>query len=185
MNTFALHTATEAFAGHLSEVTSGDLGFPTPCEGWDVGDLYRHVLDENARFGVAVSGALAPPDDPDGALEAAYRRTARFMETAFAEALDPGLLREVAGIIGPRSIHDLYEMQLCDTVIHTWDLTRATGFECEVDDDVADLVLRRMEQIPDTARGEGMAFAVVRAPLEPGDSTLDRIVRLSGRIPRP
>ncbi|CAM3450681.1 maleylpyruvate isomerase N-terminal domain-containing protein [Isoptericola cucumis] len=122
MNTSALHTATEAFATSLSEVTAGDLDLPTPCEGWDVGDLYRHVLDE---------------------------------------------------------------MQLCDTVIHTWDLARATGLECEVDDDVADLVLRRMEQIPDTARGEGMAFAVVRAPLEPGDSTLDRIVRLSGRIPRP
>lgn len=200
MNTVALHAATEALATYLSEVTAGDLAFPTPCEGWDVGDLYRHLLEENIRFGVAVTGDRAAPGDlagllnassagrgahPDIALEAAYRRTASFMEKAFASTADPDQLREVAGIAGPRTIHDLYEMQLCDTVIHTWDLTRATGFECEVDDVVARAVLRRMELVPDAARGKGKAFGPVRGTSDPGHSVLERIVLLSGRTLEP
>ncbi|MGH3587249.1 MAG: TIGR03086 family metal-binding protein [Pseudonocardia sp.] len=196
MDTSTLHATTEAFASYLSEVTPGDLAFATPCEGWDVSDLYRHMLVENVHFGLAVTGDHDAPDElihtmtapasesrahSDGALEARYRRSASFMEEAFASATDPHQMREVAGASGYRTIHDLYEMQLCDTVIHTWDLTRAIGFTYEADSEVADTVLRLLEALPDAARGGGEAFGPVRSSVNQDHSVLERIILLSGR----
>ena len=105
------------------------------------------------------------------------------MEDAFASTDDESQVREVPGVPGARSIHDLYGMQLCDTVIHTWDLARALGFEWEVDPTVAALVLRRLELLPGSARGTGKAFGHVRHAVTPDRSTLERILILSGRTP--
>ncbi|SKC69010.1 TIGR03086 family metal-binding protein [Krasilnikoviella flava] len=192
MDTFALHTTTETLAAYLSEVAPGDLVLATPCEGWDVGDLYRHLLTENAHFGLAVAHAGdgqagVPPDPSDGVdppareLDAAYRRTAAFMERAFAATGDPARTCRVPGVPGDRSIHDLYEMQLCDTVIHTWDLAHAIGLGYDPDPEIAELVLRRLESVPDSARGRDRAFGQVQSPLDRASNTLERLIVLSGR----
>jgi len=198
MDTSVLHTATEAFAALVSEVTPGDLAAPTPCEGWDVADLYRHVVTENVHFGRAVSGtegASSDLDRPPGldrvgpawpGLETTYRRTAGLMERAFAAVSDPEQPRPVPGVPGERTVADLYEMQLCDTVIHTWDLARALGLGLEdedVDPALAQRVLRRMQAVPDTSRGPGRAFAEVRREARPGAGVLEQIILLSGRTP--
>ncbi|MFD6177868.1 MULTISPECIES: TIGR03086 family metal-binding protein [unclassified Isoptericola] len=196
MDTSALHTATEAFAALVSEVTPGDLAAPTPCEGWDVADLYRHVVTENVHFGQAVAGTEGAPSDleqPPGldrvgpawpGLETTYRRTAGLMERAFADVTDPEQRRPVPGVRGERAVADLYEMQLCDTVIHTWDLARALGLEDDdVDPALAQRVLRRMQAGPDTSRGPGRAFAEVRGAARPGAGVLEQIILLSGRTP--
>lgn len=196
MDTTALHTLTEDFAAYLSELTPGDLTATTPCAGWDVDDLYRHVLEENARFGRAVAGAGGAPGDappepapsaPDtGArpwrgLDEDYRRTAAFMEHAFAAVTDTARTCRVPGVPGERTVHDLYEMQLCDTLIHTWDLARATGFGYEPDPGIARTVLRRLESVPDSARGSDRAFGAIQGAPDPAASVLERIVVLSGR----
>ncbi|MFE6971415.1 TIGR03086 family metal-binding protein [Isoptericola sp. NPDC057653] len=196
MDTSALHTATEAFAALASEVTPGDLAASTPCEGWDVADLYRHVVTENIHFGQAVAGTEGASSDPLRlpaldrvgpawpGLETSYRRTADLMERAFAAATDATQRRAVPGVPGERTVEDLYEMQLCDTVIHTWDLARALdlGYD-DVDATLAQRVLRRMQAVPDTARGPGRAFAEVRSGARPGAGPLEQIVVLSGRTP--
>jgi len=196
MDVSALHTLTEEFAAYLSEVTAGDLSAPTPCEGWDVGHLYRHMIEENVHFGLAASGADHVPADveslrsvaasasaalPPYALETSYRRTSSFMGDAFARVADAEGLRRVPGVPGERTVHDLYEMQLCDTLIHTWDLAHALGLGYDPEPEIAGVVLRRMESVPESARGPGRAFGEVQSPVDRAASTLDRIVVLSGR----
>lgn len=192
MDTSALHTVTETFAAYLSELTPGDLATATPCTGWDINDLYQHMLQENVHFGLAVADAHdAPPDllpedstsaaAPRHALDADYRRTAAYMEGAFAAAAEPTQTRQVPGIPGARTIHELYEMQLCDTVIHTWDLTRAVGVSYEGDPAIVQTVLRRLEQLPDSARGADKSFGDIQGSAEPGNTDLERVVLLSGR----
>lgn len=198
MDTSALHTVTETFASYLSEVTAGDLAFPTPCAGWNVNGLYHHMLEENVHFGLAITGDHDAPADPvnvvnasysgnatrrEHTLDASYRRTATYMERAFASTTDESQIRQVPGVPGSRSIHDLYEMQLCDTVIHTWDLTRSIGFEYDVEPEIAATVLRRLELLPDSARGDDKAFGHIHSSADQGHSALERIVLLSGRIP--
>ncbi|MEL7975239.1 TIGR03086 family metal-binding protein [Isoptericola sp. F-RaC21] len=180
MDTSALHAVTETFASYLSELVPGDLSFATPCEGWDVGDLHRHMLEENVHFGRAVGGSDLT-GAPSHGLDEEYRRTAAFMEHAFATVADATQTRQVPGVPGPRTVQDLYEMQLCDTVIHTWDLAHATGLPYAPEPQVARTVLRRMEAVPGSARGPGRAFAEVPEQPGPATSALGRILLLSGR----
>jgi uncharacterized protein (TIGR03086 family) len=191
MNVSALQAATDELAAYLSEVTAGDLGLPTPCEGWRVADLYEHLLHENLAFAAGVAGSGAAPLEAEwrvpgvpgldgGGFDRSYRRTARTMLAAFAavEAEEP---REVAGVPGALPAGVLLEMQLCDTVIHTWDLARAIGLEFEPDAATAARVLRLMTALPDTARGEGGPFGAAVAPEDEGVDDFQRAIQLSGR----
>jgi hypothetical protein len=73
-------------------------------------------------------------------------------------------------------------MQIADTVIHTWDLTRSIGMDYVPQQEIADLVLRRMSSIPGAARGAGKPFGSAReAPDVAQPTRLDRILLLSGR----
>ena len=197
MNVSLLHAVTEEFAAYLSEVTDADFERPTPCTGWTVGDLCHHVVEENAKFGHAVSGLRvpfaataeslqaddqAPPRLSGREVEAVYRASARYMEDAFARVDDPEQPRQVAGVPGERRVADLYEMQLTDTLIHTWDLTRSVELDYTHQPEVAELVLNRMRSVPDSARGEGRPFRAARTVPDAAElTTLDRIVLLSGR----
>ena len=184
MSIETLHTVTEEFASHLSAVTDDDLKRPTPCVGWSVGDLYEHVVEENAKFGHAVSGRPVPQGATvgGGGLEDVYRESARYMEQAFAANEDPERLREVAGVPGARRVVELLMMQIADTVIHTWDLTQGLGLEYEPRPEIAELVLRLMHMVPDEARGEGKAFSDISVTSDAEQlSTLDRLLLLSGR----
>lgn len=198
MNITSLQAVTEDLASYLSEVTDGDLSASTPCACWTVGDLYQHLVDENNAFGQAIGGRSIPPtatteyrDSQEfqltrvygGGFEEIYRHSARYMEEAFAAIDDPGECREVAGIPGMRSVAELLEMQIADTVIHTWDLARAIGFDYTPQPDIADLVLRRMQAVPAVARGEGKPFGAALEEPQPEAhmTTLDRLLLLSGR----
>jgi uncharacterized protein (TIGR03086 family) len=197
MNSATLHAVTEDLASFLSEVTDGDLSFPTPCAGWTVGDLYRHIIEENGKFGRAVSGRpvpapataayrdseeFAPFRSQGTGYEEIYRASAGYMESAFDEIDDPRQQRQVEGVPGPRPVAELLGMQIADTLIHTWDLARSIDLEYVPRPDVAELVLGRMQAVPAMARGEGRPFAAIR---ETGDaeglSVLDRLLLLSGR----
>jgi uncharacterized protein (TIGR03086 family) len=181
MNIAILHTVTEEFASYLSAVTDDDLKRPTPCVGWSVGDLYEHVVEENTKFGHAISGLPIPQGATSG-LDEIYRESARYMERAFAANEDPEQLGEVAGVPGMHRVADLLKMQVADMLIHTWDLTQGLGLDYEPQPEIAELVLRLMQMVPHAARGEGKAFGHIPAIADVEQlSVLDRLLLLSGR----
>jgi uncharacterized protein (TIGR03086 family) len=192
-----LRTVTEEFASYLSEVTDGDLRFPTPCTGWTMGDLCQHAVEENGKFGHAVSGLPVPRDATaeywsggelkgsrmlGGGFEVVYRASARYMESAFGRVDDPAQARQLAGVPGLRPVAEILEMQVADTLIHTWDLARSLGFPYSPREDIAELALRRMRALPAVARGKGKAFAEVRTSPDASQLTvLDQLLLYSGR----
>jgi uncharacterized protein (TIGR03086 family) len=197
MNTATLHAVTEDLASFLSEITDGDLSFPTPCTGWTVGDLYRHLIEENGRFGYGVSGKPIPfnakaeyrdsdefePSRSQGTgYEEIYRTSAGYMESAFDEVDDAQQAREVEGVPGARPIAQLLGMQIADTLIHTWDLARSIDLEFVPRPEIADFVLERMRELPPVARGAGKPFGEAREAADAEKlSTLDQLLLLSGR----
>lgn len=197
MNTVMLRTVTEELASYLSEVTDGDLSFPTPCTGWTIGDLYQHVVEENGTFGHAVSGLPVPRDATveyrsgeelkssrmlGEGFEVVYRASARYMESAFDRVDDPAQACQLEGVPGLCPVAEALKMQVADTLIHTWDLARSLGFPYSPQEDIAELVLRRMRALPAAARGEGKAFAEVRTSPEASQLTiLDQLLLHSGR----
>lgn len=146
MDVIALHSVTEDLAAYISEATVSELGCPTPFRSWDLGELYLHLMEQNARIGSGIrgSGDVSPaPARTDrttlsasanlygGGFEEPYRRTARVMENAFASITDPREVRSVAGIPGDHTIAELYEMQIRDALTHTRNVAQALGLDYE------------------------------------------------------
>lgn len=112
-------------------------GDPTPCEGWTVRDLVRHLVDSQHQFLglVGIPADDAPPfeQDPRAAWAAARNR--------LQAALDDSATATSSfdGFDGPTTLERAVERFIClDLVVHRWDLARATGQDERIEpDDVA------------------------------------------------
>ncbi|WP_072806825.1 maleylpyruvate isomerase family mycothiol-dependent enzyme [Rhodococcoides yunnanense] len=162
MDVSTLHTVTENLAEWLSEVTQGDLRQPTPVPAQDVGDLYLHLIDRNIVIAAGLTHEAVPKrlqSDPirrsaldtpiylhGGGLEERYRQTARRMESAFASVSSAELRYCIDGV--DLEAGAVYEKQISETVIHTWDLGQAMGFDYRPDDEVARRILTTLQEPP-------------------------------------
>jgi uncharacterized protein (TIGR03086 family) len=203
MDTQLLARATRGFAEVLGQVRPGHADLPSPCAGWSVRALIGHVVSEYYVFGTAVAqsqpaDSTRPENDstqPDNAerlagtapLEGtavlgAYRDSSHFLLAGFAEVPDGAPPVAVPGLPGERPPADLYEMQIADTLIHTWDLATAIGAPITPDPEVLELALRRMRQVPEQARGDGRPFGAALVPAA-DTAPLDTLLRLAGRDP--
>lgn len=189
MDTSTLHTATEELAALLSEVTQGDLEHRT-CASRDVGDLYLHLIDQNLRVAVAIASETVSKShrtDPmdrralgaaldlhGGGLDVGYRQTAQLMENAFASVTAGHRLCRMDGFQEDVEVAALYEMQVSNSVIHTWDIAQAMGFSYQPALDVAWRVLKTMLSMPADTPGNG-------APSLDDSDVFGCVLTLSGR----
>jgi uncharacterized protein (TIGR03086 family) len=190
MNADVLERATRDFAAVLAAVDDGQAGLPTPCAGWSVADLIDHVIAENGAFARALPSQASPAtDEASGSIaadseswERSYRQSAQYLVQRFAGVEDDEARVRVAGVAGERPVRALYQMQVADTLIHTWDLAAAAGLDFDADPTVLDLALIAMRQVPEQARGAGKPFGPAREGAA-DSSGLEELLRLSGRDP--
>ncbi len=114
----------------LVDSTSPDqYAAPTPCTDWTVRDLLIHLIAGNVKYveiGRGKEWARGAPDvlldDDPGAM---YRRTMDAMLEAWEQtgALD----RETALPVGRGRAELALYLHLGETLVHGWDLARATG----------------------------------------------------------
>lgn len=190
MDISTLHAVTEELAALLSEVTHGDLGHRTPCASRDVGDLYLHLIDQNIRVAAAIAsetvsrGHQTDPTDRAalgtsldfyrGGLEVGYRQTAQIMENAFASVTASTRLCRMDGLHEDVEVVALYEMQVSNSVIHTWDIAQALGFSYQPAPEVAWRILRTIVSRPAGAPGN-------KAASLNGSNAFGCVLMLSGR----
>lgn len=160
---------------YLSEVTQGDLQRATAIPTRDVGDLYLHLLEQNLSIAAAVANnAPPPPGQGDtmtretlpasvnlhgGGLEEHYRRTARAVENAFISVDITTWSCRAAG--APIDIDTLYERQISDTILHTWDLAHAMELPYRPNAEIARRVLRTLQE-PAPEDAEAVWVSVLR-----------------------
>jgi uncharacterized protein (TIGR03086 family) len=116
---------SSGFTERLEGVGPDQWTLSTPCEEWTVQDLASHVIDTQRRV-LGLLGAPASPADPDGDLLAQWAEAS----TALLDAVsDPARCDiEVQAFAGPTRFSNLVgDLACADTVVHTWDLARATG----------------------------------------------------------
>jgi uncharacterized protein (TIGR03086 family) len=183
--------AVEASVELVSRVTAGDLGRPTPCAGWTLGELLAHMTVQHRGFAAAAAGRGADPDvwrpgPPAADPVAAYAEAAGVVLAAFA---DDGVLErefalpEIATAMtfpGRQAI----AFHLVDYVVHGWDVARCLGVGHHLDPGVLAVALKVARAVPaGPSRLEpGAAFGPeVAAPAQAGP--LDQIVALLGRSP--
>ncbi|GEP35096.1 hypothetical protein NSZ01_28640 [Nocardioides szechwanensis] len=142
---------------------------PTPCQGWDVERLIRHLVATPGKFAAMVRG-----EQPDWATDPPV---AGDPAAAFRTAADD--LIHLWHQQGDATDERAADMQTAELAVHTWDLARATGQSAELDESVADRGLALMADglTPDN-RGDAFAEEVEA----PDDAPVyHRLAAFSGR----
>lgn len=179
----------------VAVVTPNDLQRPTPCDGWNLGQLLAHMTVQHRGFAAAARGdgadsarwdtttvADAVAVDPSGT----YAAAAAAVLDAFA---DDGVLAASFALpeFGPGAAFpgaQAIGFHFVDYVVHGWDVARAVEAPFTLPDDVIAAVLPLVFAVPDgdLRTTPGSPFAPAVAFCEPV-SDLDRALLHLGRSP--
>ncbi|MFG2004926.1 TIGR03086 family metal-binding protein [Spirillospora sp. NPDC048911] len=169
-----------ALIGHdVALIADSALTRPTPCEGWTVADLLRHM---NERHDAVAQTMLGPLGEEDDDPRADFARIAARWSVAL-QTTGPTLNLPSRG---PVSTEWVLGVHVVDMLVHRWDLARALQVPLTVPAalEQAALPLARANTAPGSPLNQpGGAY---RPPFgeDPANSEMDTIVALLGRDPR-
>ena len=144
----------EGFSARVDGIADDQWDSPTPCELWTVRDLVGHVVSVHRAIlaGLDVTPPPAPADDAD--LAAAWHRATGDVAAALADPTRADA--PVTGRFAPMPFVQLVGMLGCfDTIVHTWDLARATGQDERLDPDAVTFSFDALRPNDDAIRGAG------------------------------
>ncbi|HZN19419.1 MAG TPA: TIGR03086 family metal-binding protein [Micromonosporaceae bacterium] len=155
--------AVELTTRVVSGASAGQLDLPTPCAGWTLGNLLRHMVAHNHGWAAAAQGLPARRQTWEEAElgadpAAAYQESAKLVTEAFAAPGLAGRKLEVYGY-GAFPAQVALGMHFVDYLVHGWDVARSLGAPdpTEVDPELAEealrIALRWPYQRPDKAFG--------------------------------
>ena len=131
------------FTVRVEGVESDGWSAATSCPDWTVRDLVAHVTTTHRRVVANLDGTEPVEVDLDADLGPQWLGAT----AAVAEALgdESRASKLVGGMFGEQTFESLVGRLLCtDTLVHTWDLARATGQDETLD---ADAVSRSREAL--------------------------------------
>jgi len=184
MDTLKLLARTFESTGRIvAGVRPDQMGAPTPCREWDVRALLDHAIGVIAGFAAAAAG-----EDPSGEPPTIGHNPQPAFDTAARATLDawhrPGALEGMCtiahGITVPAQV--AAGINLIDTLVHGWDLARATGQDSSLDPELATAALEISRQVvTDDIRTSGAFGPAV--PVADAASPTEALVAFLGRHP--
>jgi uncharacterized protein (TIGR03086 family) len=163
-----------------SAIDHASLEAVTPCDGWVVRDLLEHMNGGARAFAAAFEGRAVVErglgDDPIAVVGEAL---AEFDVAIRA----PGALEQtVESPFGSMPGEVFARLAALDLLVHTWDLSRATGQDIDVPGAVVESVDGFARQaITDELRRPGVFGREVAA--SPNGSSMDALAAFTGRRP--
>jgi uncharacterized protein (TIGR03086 family) len=184
----AAHEMTRLVDG----VRDDQLGDPTPCPGYALGDLLQHVRGLAEAFTLAArkeqpAGGSKPPPQGDASLLPDDWRgeTAAWLDRLVDAWRDPAAWEGttwIAGFEAPSSAVGITAAN--ELVAHGWDVARASGQQLVLDDaslaPSKEFVAMMSGPGSDQARGDAFGPAL---PVPTGASVLDEVIAGNGRDP--
>jgi uncharacterized protein (TIGR03086 family) len=149
-----------------------DWSAPTPCPEWTVIDIACHVVDVHRRALSLLDGVepAALPSDVDAVVEA-WRDASASMRAALED--EPRAMQVVSPRFGDMPFEDLASRMVCsDTLVHTWDVARATGQDERLDAGAVDYAWTWMQLAGDNLRASGSFGPAVPPPPGADNQTL-------------
>lgn len=153
---------------------------PSPCAGWAARDVVRHLVGWMpgffARWDVTLATGPSVDTDPVGAWAAVNGS----IQTALD---DPATLaHEADGPMGRMSLDRIVGMIVVgDVLIHTWDLSRATGLDESLDPDEVQRMSGIMQMSDEMLRSGGQFGPKVEVAEDADAQT--KMIAFSGRRP--
>ena len=173
-------------------VRDDQLGDPTPCPGYALGDLLQHVRGLAEAFTLAArkeqpAGGSKPPPQGDASLLPDDWRgeTAAWLDRLVDAWRDPAAWEGttwIAGFEAPSSAVGITAAN--ELVAHGWDVARASGQQLVLDDaslaPSKEFVAMMSGPGSDQARGDAFGPAL---PVPTDASVLDEVIAGNGRDP--
>lgn len=170
----------------LGRLTADDLGRPSPCAEYTVGEVGEHVVRSMVLLasvadapaaGAPVAGAPAAGPASDSLEERV---------TASAGAALAGWRRRGLGgsvTVGRSTLPASLAVEIIplELLVHGWDMGRATGSGIEVTPEIAEYVLGRARSLI-TPDKRGRSFAA-EVPAGPSATLLEQLIAFTGREP--
>ena len=126
-------TITDAFTTRVEGVRPDHWSAQTPCTEWNARQLLDHVVGVHRMALAALAGTGPVPTGPDDDLVAAWRADSAEIRRALADPATAATLT-TAGPFGEQPFEQIVSTLICtDTLIHVWDLARATGQDERLD----------------------------------------------------
>ena len=191
MSIVDLGPAAQRLADLVARVGDDELGKPTPCPAYTLGDLIEHVGGLALAFTAAANKDGGRYANQQAAGDASrlgedWRvRIPRDLATLAGAWRDPAAwagTTRIAGSDGPAEIIGLAAAD--ELVVHGWDVARATAqpYACEPGLLAAAEGFLSQFASPDAPAGPDVAFGPSRQ-VPAGAPELDRVVALAGRDP--
>jgi uncharacterized protein (TIGR03086 family) len=182
----ALGLARSELTRRLTAIADSDWEKPTPCTEWNVRQLVNHVVGLQPRVARLVRGgsrdeyvATREDDWIGNDYIGAWHTGVRALDEAITMA---GSLDFPVAYRLPLSARDAIGLTAFDTAVHTWDVSRAIGFDEHLDGGLVEFALGFMEWI----RSEPLMEALFGPPDEhrrERASAQVRLLHLAGRKP--
>jgi uncharacterized protein (TIGR03086 family) len=191
MSIVDLRPAAQRLAELVARTRNEDLGRPTPCPAYKVGDLIDHVGGMARAFANAARKAGGPYAEQSPAGDAAWLpadwRSAipQDLVAVAAAWASPDAWTGMTRIAGSDGPAEIIGLSLADElVVHGWDLARATGQAYDCEPEVLDAAEGFLVMVtsPDAPDGPDVPFGPSR-PLPDDACSLDRVIALAGREP--
>jgi uncharacterized protein (TIGR03086 family) len=160
-----------ALDDRLGGLTPDQWSAGTPCAQWDCRGLLTHVVDVHRRVGAMPTGAPPEPVTADTDLPAAWRAARDAVLTALA---DDATARTVVQtqVYGAMPFAEVVGGVLCaDTLVHTWDLCRATGQDERLDPAAVTHAFALLSSLGEVIRRPGGLAPAVEPPAGADEQT--------------
>ena len=138
----------------IAGVKSSQLGDSTPCSEWNVQTLIEHLVGGTGMASGSLSGA-----GPEAPLQGTSHAAA--FDAGAAKVLDsakaPGVLdKTIASPMGDMPGGQFLAAFFMDTLIHGWDLAKATGQNTHLPEDLAETCYAMFGPMADEWRKSGV-----------------------------
>jgi len=170
----------------IAAVGTSQAELATPCSGWDVRALVRHMAGQDLRnFLAAARGETAdwqaPPDELGEDWTAAFRDRAAPLRSVWRAA---DLDQPVAMPGGEEApLRSRADQQITELTVHGWDLAMATGQQAGLDPALAEHALGWSHgMLRPEYRGSGKAFGP-EVPVPSAAPVYQRLAGWFGRDP--
>ena len=168
----------DGFTTRIDGVPGDRWSSPSPCTDWVARDVAAHAIGTHGRVLATLDETEPAEVDADGDLAEQWSLARGRLESALD---DPDRAsKTVGGMFGEQPFSSLVGRLVCaDTLIHTWDLARATGQDDRLDPEAVSTALVFLEPIDEAIRRPGGFAAKIQPPDDADEQT--RLLNFCGR----
>jgi uncharacterized protein (TIGR03086 family) len=147
-------TIAAGFTARVQGCPGDKWDAPSPCERWTARDVVAHVIHVHRRVAASLDGSNASAPSADEDIMAAWHDASAAVQAALAD--QSRLSQVVGGRFGDMTFEQLVGGLLCaDTLIHTWDLARATGQDERLNAETAKAAMEFLTPLDNRLRVSG------------------------------